>query len=331
MTTDPTKQQILLNDLPNDSISSVSFTPSKKNLLLATCWDGSVRIYDVDNNIVLKKYQHKGAVLDGCWNSDSHCFTSGLDATIKMYDLENEKEIEIGKHSKAIRCLTFNNNRLYSGSWDETVKVWDIEKKECLHTFELPGKVYSMDISKDGKHLVVGTHGRHVYIYDLTTMKLIQKRESSLKYQTRIIRCFIDSKGYALSSIEGRVSIEYFDVDPSVQEKKYAFKCHRTKDEGVETLYPVNGIAFHPIYGSFATGGSDKIVNIWDGFNKKKLVSFSPYPTSISSLSFNYDGSLLAVASSYCFEKGEEEESTKNEIYVRRITNEKQVKPKTFL
>jgi cell cycle arrest protein BUB3 len=186
-----------------------------------------------------------------------------------------------------------------------------------------------MDISPDGNMLVVGTHGRHVYIYDLKTMKLIQKRESSLKYQTRTIRCFVDSTGYALSSIEGRVSVEYFDANSSIQEKKYAFKCHRTKEEGVETLYPVNAISFHPKYGTFATGGSDKIVNVWDGFNRKKLVSFSAYPASVSSLSFNVDGSLLAVASSYCFEKGEVENPPKDEIYIRKL-NEKQVKPKTL-
>jgi hypothetical protein len=40
-----------------------------------------------------------------------------------MFNLENEKETEIGKHSKAVRCLTFKNDKLYSGSWDETVKV----------------------------------------------------------------------------------------------------------------------------------------------------------------------------------------------------------------
>jgi WD40 repeat protein len=78
----------------------------------------------VDNNKLIKTYNHQGAVLDGCWNqSDTHCFSSGLDCTIKMFNLENEKETEIGKHSKAVRCLTFKNDKLYSGSWDETVKV----------------------------------------------------------------------------------------------------------------------------------------------------------------------------------------------------------------
>lgn len=34
-------------------------------------------------------------------------------------------------------------------------------------------------------------------------------------------------------------------------------------------IYPVNAISFHSGYNTFATGGSDGFVNIWDGFNKK--------------------------------------------------------------
>lgn len=36
-------------------------------------------------------------------------------------------------------------------------------------------------------------------------------------------------------------------------------------------VYPVHAIAFHPTYGTFATGGGDGVVNIWDGDNKKRL------------------------------------------------------------
>lgn len=40
-----------------------------------------------------------------------------------------------------------------------------------------------------------------------------------------------------------------------LQAKKYAFKCHRRSENGRDTVYPVNAIAFHPLYGTFATGG----------------------------------------------------------------------------
>ena len=44
-----------------------------------------------------------------------------------------------------------------------------------------------------------------------------QKRDSSLKAQTRCVRAFPDAQGFALSSVEGRVAIEYLDMDPAQQ------------------------------------------------------------------------------------------------------------------
>lgn len=57
-----------------------------------------------------------------------------------------------------------------------------------------------------------------------------------------------------LSSIEGRVAVEYLDPSLEVQKKKYAFKCHRLKENGIEQVYPVNAISFHSIHNTFATG-----------------------------------------------------------------------------
>lgn len=44
-----------------------------------------------------------------------------------------------------------------------------------------------------------------VWVWDLRNMAYVQqKRESSLKYQTRCLACFPNKQGYVLSSIEGR-------------------------------------------------------------------------------------------------------------------------------
>lgn len=61
-------------------------------------------------------------------------------------------------------------------------------------------------------------------------------------------------QGYVLSSIEGRVAVEYLDPSQEVQKKKYAFKCHRLKEDGIEHVYPVNAISFHSVHNTFATG-----------------------------------------------------------------------------
>lgn len=53
----------------------------------------------------------------------------------------------------------------------------------------------------------MGTAGRRVLVWDLRNMGYVQqRRESSLKYQTRCIRTFPNKQGYVLSSIEGSTS-----------------------------------------------------------------------------------------------------------------------------
>jgi cell cycle arrest protein BUB3 len=119
--------------------------------------------------------------------------------------------------------------------------------------------------------LIVGTADRKIRIWNLNNMSTPESRESSLKFQTRTIRCFPNKQGFVISSIEGRVAVEYFDMNPEIQRKKYAFKCHRQKDSTSEVIYPVNAIAFNSNYNTFATGGSD-----WYSFSNFPFSCYFP-------------------------------------------------------
>ncbi|KAF3542988.1 hypothetical protein DY000_02010290 [Brassica cretica] len=208
-------------------------------------------------------------------------------------------------HDEPVRCVEYSYaaGQVITGSWDRTIKCWDPRaasgpERSQIGTYKQPERVNSLSLV--GNHLVVATAGRHVNIYDLRNMALPeQRRESSLKYQTRCVRCYPNGTGYALSSVEGRVSMEFFDLSEAAQAKNY---------------------------GTFATGGCDGFVNVWDGNNKKRLYQYSKYPTSIAALSFSRDGGLLAIASSYTFEEGDKPHEP-DAIFVRNV-NEIEVKPK---
>lgn len=317
--------EFTVNPPPSDGISSVKFAPST-NLLLAACWDSQLRLYDASTDgRLVHSFTSTHPILDSCFLDNSHAVAAGLDQKIKLYDLNHQTATSqvLGTHTKAIRCVEYSPhiNTVFSGGWDKKVNAFDPRNSSGTPdaSIDLPDKVFSMSLTES--RIVVGTAGRRILCYDIRNLTSpLFDRESSLKYQTRAIRSFPDGEGFAVASIEGRVALEYFD--PDCEAKKYSFKCHRVEN----TVFPVNTIAFHPAHGTFATGGSDGFVNIWDGKNKKRLCQFPSYPTSVASLCFNHDGSMLAVAASYSFEEGEKEHPQDN-IYIRMI-GDADVKPK---
>ena len=83
---------------------------------------------------------------------------------------------------------------VFSGSWDKTVKMWDLRTKATQTTHAVPDRVYTMDLA--GTKLVVGTASRFIAVFDVRNMSQPEQlRESALKYQTRSIRCFPSGEG----------------------------------------------------------------------------------------------------------------------------------------
>ncbi|BES98486.1 Mitotic checkpoint protein [Nesidiocoris tenuis] len=200
-----------------------------------------------------------------------------------------------------------------------------------VHTYctSMHPTVFALALIGSGEKFIVGTAGRKVGVWDLRNPNyILQRRESSLKYQTRCIKAFPNKTGYVISSIEGRVAVEYLDSNPEVQKNKYAFKCHRIKDNGIEKIYPVNTICFHPKHQTFASGGSDGFINIWDGYNKKRLSQFHRYPMSITSANFSHDGTYLAIACSPIMEEDSAPDKPPNGSIFFRQVSDQDVKPR---
>ncbi len=70
-----------------------------------------------------------------------------------------------------------------------------------------------------------------------------------------------------------------------------------------------------------ATGGSDCKVYTWDPIARKRIAQISLQKNGISSLAFNHDGSLLAIAASYTFESGIQDKESVDTICIKHITD----------
>lgn len=317
---------ITINNGPEDTITDLSFSPVQDILAVAS-WDKKVRLYDIDpnsgNNQGRALYEHDGPVFSARWLSDgTRVCLGGADKQVKLFDLASQQAQQIGVHDAPVRCVRSvqcgptNTEVVVSGSWDKTLKYWDMRSPQPVLVIQMPERVYCMDLAQ--KLLVVGCAERNVSVIDLTNPQQIFKLVMSpLKFQTRSIACFPLGIGYAISSIEARCAIQYID-DAEQLKSGFSFRCHRKLPNGTpanstraqlgpdsEThLYTVNSLVFHPIYGTFATGGSDGTFCFWDKDAKQRLKTFPNVGAPITSMSFNRNGTIFAYARGYDWAQG---------------------------
>ena len=54
-------------------------------------------------------------------------YSGSCDNTIRIWNTETHEEIAILRgHTDVVRCLTLHENKLYSGSYDNTIRIWKV-------------------------------------------------------------------------------------------------------------------------------------------------------------------------------------------------------------
>ena len=133
----------------------------EENSIIVPLNDGSIKIY---NNILNNKEKnpkpylilnnHQYAVYELKFNINKNFLASSSnDFKIGIYDFQNIKNIKflnflIGHTDKIRELIWFKNDLLGSGSWDNTIRIWDINIKSCLEIINVhQSDVYGLDIS----------------------------------------------------------------------------------------------------------------------------------------------------------------------------------------
>ncbi|KAK5107623.1 hypothetical protein LTR62_000958 [Meristemomyces frigidus] len=355
---------------PQEPISALCFSPDSSRLAVAS-WNRDVSIYDNTASPDIfsfsgRRIQYRAPVLDVCWGGDSETlYTVGTDWDVRRVDISQAADdgaegqgtqLILSTHEAPSNKIAYSPSYglIISTSWDATMHVHDVSNGKFFRV-KLAAKPFALNLSPD--KAVIAMAERKVSVYDLSALRTLveqvgvddngmgsnpaenvfeggspwQQRESSLKFMTRAVACMPDGSGFATSSIEGRVAVEWFD--PEAQSKTYAFKCHRqtvsapADENGEETeldvVYPVNTLAFHPVHGTFATGGGDGVVSVWDANTKRRVRQYQNMGASVASIAFSPDGEFMAVGISPGYEDGQESEQEavggSIKIVVRRL------------
>ncbi|KAL9109452.1 MAG: hypothetical protein Q9227_005960 [Pyrenula ochraceoflavens] len=331
-------KDIAINTPPEDSISGLAWHPTA-DVLAVSSWDSKVRIYEVAEN---GQSQGKALITHGkpvlCTDFSSngqYCASGSADNTAKVLDLNNPSSdpVTLTGHEAPIRSTRFvqcnGQEMLVTGSWDKTIKYWDLRSPNPAASVNCQERVYTMD-SKN-KLLVIGTADRYINIVNLDQPGVFHKTmQSPLKFQTRVVSCFTDATGFAVGSVEGRCAIQY--VDEKDATNNFSFKCHRDTPQNqrdVSNVFSVNDISFHPVHGTFSTAGSDGTFHFWDKDAKHRLKGYPNVGGPIAATRFNRNGNIFAYAISYDWSQGYQKngQSMKTTVMLHAVLPD-EVKPR---
>lgn len=171
--------------LENEPLFAVAFSPNKP-LLAAAGWK-QVFLLEADTGQVLGSIPaHEGEIYALAFHPDGELLASGGQyGQAVLLDINQNKAVEpplVHAPQRGIRHLAFSPNKRYlaTASTDNSVKVWDIERREML--FEITGHedvVTGVTFSQDGLYLITTSADRTARVWDISQISPEQTLETA--------------------------------------------------------------------------------------------------------------------------------------------------------
>jgi len=279
------------------SIHRLVFTPDGRTLVSGGD-DAAIRLWDVSTGKHLQTLSGQGsAVYALAWSPDGSLLAGGCsDGSINLWETRGIQEIQeiqavqsgtatriLRGHSGLVWSVAFapDGRTLASGSFDRTVKLWDVESLELRETLAgHTAPVNAVAWSPDGRLLASGSRDQMIWLWDIERGSY----RKALHGHTAVVHdlAFMPDGRSLLSGSEDG-SLRVWDVERG--------QCARVIQGYAVTLYDV---AWNPDGTRLASAGSDTLVTIWErnGGTPPRLLrghSWMAYGVAWSS-----DGRLLA-------------------------------------
>ena len=158
-------------------ITGLQYAQNKSNVLVSSSLDGTIRAYDLikyKNFRIMTTPKQTQLICCSVDYSGEIAAAGSLDTyNIFVWSLKTGDLIDVlNGHTGPVSCLTFShiNDILVSGSWDNTVKMWELyTKKGISETYEHNSKITAIALSPNDKEVAVSTLNGELYTWDIET------------------------------------------------------------------------------------------------------------------------------------------------------------------
>ena len=130
------------------------------NKIIAASWDNTVKVWDMDGNILAVCKGHTNRVTSVRVLPDNKIVSGSLDGTVRIWNMNGNEQIVLKGHNGAVNALdVYRDGTIASASKDGTVRIWS-ENGTLLTTFrEHEQNVVSVLIAPHGQIISVSENG----------------------------------------------------------------------------------------------------------------------------------------------------------------------------
>jgi WD40 repeat protein len=233
--------------------------------------------------LLISGFERDSAILD-LWH------TAGRKAGKPVGLREVHLQQTLQGHSSRVHIVaaTPDRQQIISGSWDNTLRIWDLATGQCLRVLEgHKQNIHSLAISRDGRLAVSGSEDKTLRVWDLTAgacLHTLQGHDSWVKSVA------LTSDGLRALSASGDKALRLWDMRSGA--------CLQIL-EG-HTHY-VETVAISPDGSLAVSGGFDHTLRVWDLRNGKCLRILQGHDNLVNAVLFTPDGRQIISAG--CFDK----------------------------
>ena len=306
------------------AVTCVTFTPDGAKVLSGSL-DQSIRVWSREDLKEIGSFHgHSRSVKCVTTTVDGRRGISGsLDGCIIVWSIDTfVEEQRISAHERMIWCLTAGESHLVSGSWDNTLKFWDINTLEELEA--LPGLTRdgsSVPLTPDGQYVVCASDNNELKAWKLTD----PSQCVSMKGHSAPITCVAVTPKYFLSGSEDRTirvwssedkqeiatlqghsdCVTMIVVTPDYKRVVSVAEDKTARVWSVDDMKEVAALVGHmevvtsvAVQGSTViTGAADKAVRVWDTHTMTLLAVLTGHAARINTVLLIPDGTLAVSGS----------------------------------
>jgi WD40 repeat protein len=243
------------------TIWTLSFTPDGR-YIISGGQDATVRVWDLHSGSQIHTLiGHRGAVYGISVMADGSRFVSvaDRDLAVRIWDIEAGEPISaLAPNSAHVNAVTSSPDNRYvvTGGDDGKARIWDIDSGVLLRVLDHARSIYSLTISPDGRHLVIGSKtlaGTHekglIWVWDFELGILLHTLEGHYGHVTSIAMT-ADSRYILSGGQDGAVRL--WDLETGTL--LYSMAGH----EG-----PVLNVTVTPDGRHIISGSSDNTLRLW--------------------------------------------------------------------